>query len=242
MKHRSRWRFALEAIEGLALMPAAVWSWPLCKRWLDNWGATADERDGRWVGDALVPSADHTHTRAISIAAPADTVWGLMIQFGLGKAGFYSYELLERLVGIPVTNVESIEPSLQGLEVGDEVMLHPKAPGIPVAYLRAPHDICFGKQPDMARPTAEAADAADADDADDPARCWSLYIRPVTDSSCRLLSRSCLARPSTLAKRAALALEEPIDLVMEQRMLRTVKRLAEQIGPTRRSRSSDSTP
>jgi len=73
------------------------------------------------------------HTRAVEIHAPAENVWPWIVQFGFGKAGFYSYELLERLVGIPVTNNETIEASMQSLAVGDEVLLHPKAPGIPVA-------------------------------------------------------------------------------------------------------------
>ena len=35
------------------------------------------------------------------------------MQFGLGRAGFYSYELLERVTGIPVRNVESVMPTMQ---------------------------------------------------------------------------------------------------------------------------------
>ena len=73
----------------------------------------------------------------IDIDAPAERVWSFVVQFGLGRAGFYSYELLERLVGIPVTNVESVEPAWQSLQLGDEVVLHPKAPGIPVAIIEA---------------------------------------------------------------------------------------------------------
>jgi hypothetical protein len=137
----------------------------------------------------------------------------------LDRAGFYSYELLERVVGIPVTNVESIEPTMQFLAVGDEIRLHPKAPGIAVADLRSGRHICFGTVEDTESGAAKP----------DPGRSWSMYLEPSTAGSCRLLLRGCvepLREPSRL-KRLGAALEEPIDFVMEHRMLRTVRRLAE---------------
>ena len=62
-----------------------------------------------------------------------------------------------------------------------------------------------------------------------PARSWSIYVVPTALASCRLILRGCiepLREPSVL-KRLGGALEQPVDFVMEQRMLRTVKRLAE---------------
>jgi hypothetical protein len=208
----------LEGVEGLAISPAILLTWPVLKRWLNNWGASDNEQMRRWKGDDLVIGPEEVHTRAVSIEAAPDRVWRWLVQFGLGKAGFYSYELLERLLGIPVTNLESIQKAMQTLRVGDEVLLHPKAPGIPVAYIEQERHICFGKVPSSGL------------EPDDPPRSWSLYLEPgpEPEQSCRLLLRSCIGRPSTLTKRLALHIEEPIDFVMEQRMLRTLKRLAEQ--------------
>jgi hypothetical protein len=211
-------RFLLEGVEGLAISPAILLTWPVLKRRFDNWGSTEHEQKRTWKGDDLVIGPKEVHTRAVSIEAAPHRVWPWLVQFGLGKAGFYSYELLERLLGIPVTNLESIQQSMQTLHVGDEVLLHPKAPGIPVAYVEQERHICFGKVP------------SSGSEPDDPPRSWSLYLEPGPEpgQSCRLLLRSCIGRPSTPKQRLARHIEEPIDFVMEQRMLRTLKRLAEQ--------------
>ena len=222
VKRRSCIRFIFEGIEGLLIFGFVLFSWPLAKRWLINWGSLPEERERNWPGDQLVDSNRETFTRAITIDASADTVWCWIVQFGLGRAGFYSYELLERFVGIPVVNVESILPGMQSLVVGDEILLHPKAPGIPVAFIEPGKYICFGKNPD-GEPEASATD---------PARSWSMYIESCAADTCRLLLRSCIEPASERSglKRLATAFERAIDFVMEQRMLRTVKRLAELPG------------
>jgi hypothetical protein len=219
MKRRSGFRFVLEGIEGAALMGAALCTWPVSKRWLEQWGSRSDERHRRWPGDELTREGARTFTRAIDIAVPASTVWKWLAQFGMDRAGFYSYELLERIAGIPVTNIESVEPAMQSIEVGDEIRLHPKAPGIPIGLLEPERYICFGALPDQRATGAH------------PGRSWSFYVVPVTPRSSRLLVRGCVESPrdGALLARIGLALEVPVDFVMEQRMLRTIKRLAE--GP-----------
>ncbi len=218
MKRRSRLRFVLEGVEGVLVLGAALSTWPLSRRWLKDWGSRPAERERGWPGDRYV-SADHdATTRAIDIQAPADAVWPWIAQFGLDRAGFYSYELLERLVGIPVTNLESIEPAMQSLAVGDEIRLHPKAPGIPIADVAPGRRVCFGVDP-----------AGRSDTAPEPARSWSIYAEPAPAGSCRLVVRGCVEplRNGSWLGRLAAALEAPVDFVMEQRMLRTIKRLAE---------------
>lgn len=219
MKRRTIARFVLEGVEGAITLVVTLASWPVSKRWCKNWGSRPDERRARWPGDRFVSPTHDTHTRAIDISAPAGVVWQWIVQFGLDRAGFYSYELLERIVGIPVTNLESIEPSMQSLAVGDEVRLHPKAPGIPVAALRPGRAICFGLTDDAPRTPPRP----------DPLRSWSLYVEPEAADRCRLILRGCIEpiREPTVLKRLGAMLEGPVDFVMEQRMLRTVKRLAE---------------
>ena len=219
MRYRSRTRFTLEGLEGIVILAGVMCTWPVSKRWLENWGADLHERGRTWPGDHLVSTKYHRYTRAIDIAAPADAVWPWVVQFGLGRAGFYSYELLERLVGIPVKNVESIESTMQSLAVGDEIRLHPKAPGIPVALLERGRYVCFGT---IDEPGSEASKP-------DPVRSWSIYVEPAPDGSSRLILRGCVEPPKDQpwSKRLAAALEEPVDFLMEQRMLRTIKRLAE---------------
>jgi len=166
-----------------------------------------------------VTSAHQTYTRAIDISAPGSDVWQWVVQFGLGRAGFYSYELFERIVGIPVKNVESVVPELQSLTVGDEIRLHPKAPGIPVGLLEPGAHICYGALDDSGETSSRP----------DPGRSWSMYILHTGPDSSRLILRGCIepVREPSMSKRLALALDEPIDFLMEQRMLRTIRRLAE---------------
>lgn len=46
-------------------------------------------------GDDLVPNASFTATRAITIDAPPEDVWPWIVQMGYGRAGFYTYALLD---------------------------------------------------------------------------------------------------------------------------------------------------
>ena len=217
--YRSRFRFICEGIEGLVLLPLIVLSWPLSKKWLANWGATPSECSRSWPGDTLTSSSVETFTRAIDIEVSAERVWPWVVQFGLDRAGFYSYEFFERLLGIPVRNVETILPAFGSLELGMEIKLHPNAPGIPVGDLLETRHICFGQ---AGEPTAATPD---------PRRSWSIYIEPHTQNSCRLILRSCVEelRKPSIPKQLSLAFEVPIDFLMEQRMLRTIRRLAENV-------------
>ena len=215
MKVRSQFRFILEGIEGVITLGGVLCTWPISKRWLKQWGSHVVERGKAWPGDRFISPIGDSYTRAIDIDASAAVVWQWVVQFGLERAGFYSYELLERLGGVPVTNLESIEPTMQSLAVGDEIRLHPKAPGIVVEDLLPERHICFVQYDKSSEAT--------------PIASWSIYIVAKAADACRLVLRSCREplRERSLLKRIGDALEKPLDFVMEQRMLRTIKRLAE---------------
>lgn len=218
-RYRSRLRLLGETFEGLIFGVFILLTWPVTRIWLRNWGAQPGEVSRRWPGDAFVPHPEEVLTRAVSVRAPAGAVWPWVVQFGLERAGFYSYELLERAVGIPVRNVESVVSELQSLQVGDGIQLHPSAPPIPVAAVEPGRHVCF----------AQVGESDGEAPAMDPLRSWSIYLGESGGQGCRLLVRTCLGavqKPS-LAKSIGLAVEAPVDFLMEQRMLRTIKRLAE---------------
>jgi len=217
--YRSGARFLFESVEGLVCAVGVFVTWPLSKHWLANWGSTRDEQSGTWKGDSFVNDPEVTNTRAVTIAAAPGRVWPWIVQFGLGRAGFYSYELLERAVGIPVRNIESVLPQFQALRVGDEIRLHPAAPGVPVADICAHRHVCFGVSKEL----------EERFERPDPARSWSMYLVPRGANATRLILRSCIEplRRTTLGRRVGRAVEEPIDFIMEQRMLRSLRRLAE---------------
>ena len=196
----------------------------LLRPWHRSWGAGADEVSRELPGDHLVPHPRFKATRAIGIAAPPADVWPWLVQIGLGRGGFHSYELLERLGGIDVRNVERILPHLQSLEVGQEIKLHPSAPGLVVVLLELNEHLCT-------RTWKDEQDLVDRDPT--VVGSFSLYLVRASADSCRLLVRTCKQqrRPRSRAARLfATFLEDPLDLVMEQRMLRTVRRLAQRRG------------
>jgi hypothetical protein len=87
--------------------------------WLMNWGATAQERQMVLPGDAMQPHPGMQFTRAITIDAPASAVWPWLVQLGQDRAGFYSYDWLENLIGSDIHNQNAIHPAWQSLAPGD---------------------------------------------------------------------------------------------------------------------------
>ena len=209
-----------ESLEGVALFLLASITWPISRRWLEHWGSTPSERDATWPGDELLARNVPSRTRAVDVTAPATAVWPWLVQLGLGRGGFYSYELLEHLVGIPVTNVEQVMPELQEIARDDEVVLHPEQPPLHVSLVDPGRHLCFRTW----RDEAEVEETRPAQLAT-----WSLYLEPTGSERCRLVLRSSWERrrPRSPSERIQAAFEAPVDFVMEQRMLRTIRSLAE---------------
>lgn len=87
-----------------------------------HWGTTPAERSTPLLGDELTPGATYRVDHAITIHAPADSVWPWLVQLGQNRAGFYSYSWLERLVGDDVHNADRIHPEWQHLARGDTIL------------------------------------------------------------------------------------------------------------------------
>ena len=105
------------------------------RRWLTTWGATADEHTMELAGDALIPGgtkAPVNMTQAITIDAPPDKVWPWLVQMGQDRAGFNSYEKLERFCGFGIRNTYRIVPEWQKLEAGDFCRFHKTGIGMRV--------------------------------------------------------------------------------------------------------------
>ena len=86
------------------------------RRWHLRWGATHTEAKRTYEGDELITHPRFAPTRAITINATPEHVWPWIVQIGIGRAGFYSYDLLDTL-GRPSAN--EILPQWQNLQVGD---------------------------------------------------------------------------------------------------------------------------
>jgi hypothetical protein len=72
-----------------------------------------------------------------------------LVQMGQGRAGFYTHEWVENLLGARIHNADRIIPAFQHLSVGDRVRLTPDPylgfPGqfMTVVEVRRPHALVF---------------------------------------------------------------------------------------------------
>jgi hypothetical protein len=80
-----------------------------------RWGATEDEVTAAMPGDDEVTAPQLAVTRAVTIAAPPESVWPWLVQIGYHRAGWYAYDLFDN---DDIPSAESILPEFQYLEVG----------------------------------------------------------------------------------------------------------------------------
>jgi Protein of unknown function (DUF998) len=200
----------------VAVLVLAVASYEgIARPFIQNWGTQGDEATRALPGDDIVQPAAWQATRAISIAAPAATVWAWVAQLGQDRGGFYSFRHLENLFGSEMPDVRSLDPTLQHWAVGDPLRMYPatKAGGAMVATL---------KEMEVGRYLAFEGHAAFGSGS------WTLVIVPEGPDQTRLLVRDRTAAGMTPSQALMTrALMQPIHFVMEQRMLRGIKAIAE---------------
>ena len=118
--HGRRWHAAGLAAGAVLLLYVAAST--LLFPWHRTWGSTREEVLMSLPGDPAErdPSLEIQH--AVTIEAPPADVWPWLIQLGQDRAGFYSYDWLERAFGANVHNVFEIRPEWQSRRVGDMVL------------------------------------------------------------------------------------------------------------------------
>jgi hypothetical protein len=91
-----------------------------------RWGATPEEAAETLPGDERTPHPRVRSTRVVTIDAPPERVWPWLVQMGIGRAGSYTHDWVERLL-FHARYVEGrhsatrIHPGLQNLKVGDVI-------------------------------------------------------------------------------------------------------------------------
>jgi hypothetical protein len=193
----------------------------IARPWQLNWGATKSESVGPQSGDELIATADLTATRAITVRAPADRVWPWIAQLGQGRGGFYSYDVLENLVGCDIHSADFIVPEWQRPEVGDEIRLAPEL-GLVVATVEPGRSLVLRGGVAVGR-MAPPYDFT-----------WEFTLRDAAESRTRVLVRERYA----YTRPWAWLLVEPtevVSFVMSQKMLRGIRDRAERTagGPSR---------
>jgi hypothetical protein len=192
--------------------------YPLLRRPILTWGATSEEAASRLPGDELLEDADGVSTRAITIDAPAASVWPWLAQMGPApRGGAYTYDWIENLLGLDMHSAESILPEFQQPDVGDTI-------GLGSNRMRL----------ELVEPRRLLAWRSE-----DGNWVWT-FVLEEHDGATRLISRNRFRLP-TLAARIGMLPMEPGSLVMERRMLRGIKERAERLASATPDQSSPHT-
>jgi hypothetical protein len=181
-----------------------------------RWGATEEECGEPLPGDTIIPHADLTATRVITVRASAARVWPWIAQLGQGRGGLYSYDVLENLVGCDMHSADRIVPECQDVAVGDAFRLHPQA-ALEVAAVEPGRSL-------VARGGVPMGDTPLPYDFT-----WAFVLRERPDGTTRLLVRERYG----YSRRWAPLLIEPVEalsFVMSQKMLRGIRDRAERVA------------
>lgn len=214
-----------DSVVGATAVATTVLFSPIVRRWYNHWGADRYERRRPLPGDQRVPEPRLEYTRAITIHAPSAVVWGYVAQIGQERAGLYSYEALENLIGCQMRNADHIVSEWQQVRVGDRVRLGPK--GYPVYSVVGVQEgralVMAGADPK----TEEVVDIPEPKPQHYTNFVWSLVVDPLYHNVTRLISRARLDYSPELPNEVMWHFFEPVNFVMERKMLRTIRQLAE---------------
>jgi hypothetical protein len=182
----------------------------LVSPWQRRWGATDEEVQRAMPGDEEVEHPLMNATRAVTINAQPGEIWPWLVQIGTGRAGWYSYDWIENMMGLNVSSTDRIIPEFQQLEVGNTI---PLAPGIeiPVKVLKSDEMLLLvGHDPVI-------GDSS-----------WVLGLYPIDEQHTRLVTRTRNHWPMTTGGVLRLLFIEPGSFLMVRKMLLGIKRRAEQ--------------
>jgi hypothetical protein len=188
--------------------------------WHLRWGATDEELNESLPGDEIKPEAGVQVTHAVTIDAPAETVWKWLVQIGQGRGGFYSYDWLENVFGLQIQNAREIKSEWQELAVGDFVRSAHKG------WLGGRFDDKAGwfvvhLEPQRALVLRDEIEKGS----------WAFVLKPIAENQTRLLIRIRGDEATNLTRKILnYAVFEPAHFIMERKMLLTLKQRAEEFA------------
>jgi hypothetical protein len=215
------WNVPRLVIEAAALglvgyMATATALWP----WHRTWGATEEEQVMSLPGDTPNRDPSYELIHAVTIDARPEMVWPWLVQLGQDRAGFYSYDWLERFFQADVHNADQIRPEWQHRAAGDFIRatqpdylggLFGRDLGWRITYFDPPRAMVLEN--------------------------WGAFVlQPEPDGRTRLLIRTRMGGPDAPVWGAGLtfaAFELP-HFIMQRKMLLGIKERAER--PTRAAR------
>lgn len=214
-----------EGIVGAIAIGVTVLLSPLLRRWYRRWGAMPDETQRALPGDAITPRPRSDMTCAIAIQAAPAQVWPWLAQIGCGRAGWYSYDLLDNG---GMESARRILPEHQNLTPGDTVSATPdRRVKYPVAAIEPGHYLILGGT--LNTQTGQAADLADPHLTAYFSGSNLFYLAESAPGTTRLIYRLRLSwNPTFLNTLAYRVFLEPISFIMARKMLLGIRERVEQ--------------
>lgn len=186
--------FLVGAIASLAVTYAVV-----VRPRIKAWGVDPTESESALPGDDLIPEPTKTETRGLTIDAPVSQVWPWLVQMGFGRAGWYSFDAMDRRY----PSADSILPQFQTLTPGDTLPIY-QGGGFEVRTVDPQNAIVLFT--DTAQMEKQAKDAGlvtqeQLEDAQakrgqfgrgsypDFSASWAFILRPTDDGQTRLIER-----------------------------------------------------
>ena len=200
-----RWIVALVAVP----LAASFAYLRFFRPWQLTWGATTEEVSRPLPADHIVAAPTFDATRAITITASPEQIWPWLLQVGVKRAGWYSYDLLDNMAR---PSAREIIPSLQDVSVGDVMGMSPDGrKGVDVLEIDLPRSMLWGTLPDTT---------------------WLWFVETQPDGTTRLITRIRKHYRWLSPSIAFSLLIEFADIWMTRRMLLNLRERAEALART----------
>jgi hypothetical protein len=188
--------------------------------WMLSWGAPEKIQGLTFSGDRL--TGGRSHTRAVLIHARPEKIWPWIMQLGQERGGFYSYSWLENIILADMKNSYELKAELQApRKTGDIIWLASKE-----HYKGKGYQVLAEVIPEKSFVMVSGSDYQRILNGQKAVGSWSIYLHPENETSTWLIARSAGDEPIGQRILRYFTFEIP-HFIMEQKMLRTIKQLAE---------------
>jgi hypothetical protein len=180
----------------------------LLRPWHTRWNCTEEDRTRFMPADEVVAHPTIQTHRAIWIKAKPEAIWPWLNQMGEGRGGFYSYDWIDHLLGFDINSADRILTEFQKpLRVGDSI---PR--GMYIWAVKPDQYLVVGTPPGMKGFQTT----------------WALALYPSSEGGTRLVSRVRIHYDDwKFSNLFIAAVLDPGQFIMEQKQLRTIKKLVE---------------
>jgi hypothetical protein len=190
--------------------------------WFLDWGAPSEIRSLSLPGDQFTTARGHT--RAVLIQAKPQEIWPWIVQLGQDRGGMYSYAWLENLVRADIHNVYELQEDLQQpRSTGDTVWLANRE-----RYGGQGYQVLAMVVPNSAFVMVGGEDYGRILHGEKARGSWAIYLHPENEHFTWLIARSTGGDFPAANRIFRYFTYEVPHFIMEKRMLKTMKRLAEQ--------------